>query len=103
MTDIIDRIMGEPSCNPSPLRLHKMLTDIHDNADDPEKLQTIARADIGVFLYSLMYLSKHTRSKALKVLANGLSTTMVYSRFALEGEPTDDLVLTVNISQKKKG
>jgi hypothetical protein len=103
MNDIIDHVFGEQSYNPGPLRLHKMLTDIHDNADDPEKLQTIARADIGVFLYSLMYLSKHTRSKALKVLANGLSTTMVYSRFALEGEPTDDLVLTVNISQKKKG
>ena len=103
VNDIIDHVSSKPSYNPGPLRLHKMLTSIHDNANDPAKLQTIARDDIAAFLYSLNYLSNHTRNAALKVLSNGISSTMVFSRFALEDEPDNDLVLTVSISQKKKG
>jgi hypothetical protein len=73
-----------------------------ENRDNPEKLRTIAREDLGGYLFALNYLPRSVRVPAIDVLSSGLETTVVFSRFSLGDDCEQDKVLTVDVATKER-
>jgi hypothetical protein len=84
------------------VRLNRLMSLMSQNRDNPEKLRVLARKDPGAYLYALNYLPRAVRVPAIEVLADGLETTVVFSRFSLEDGCEQDKVLTIDVAKKER-